>query len=61
MEDIISERRASFSLPPEAAERFTNSCAGWLLQAKIAGHFAEDGVQLFNVTSKCLFFSTWVL
>ena len=54
MEDIVSERRRGFALPPEAAANFRESCNGMLvLQAKVARHFAENGIQLFNVTSKC--------
>ena len=53
MESIIEDNRSEYAFPPEAATRFRTSCDGMLLLlSKTAKHFAEDGQQFFDLTSK---------
>jgi hypothetical protein len=53
MEDILSEHRSQITLPPSAAAAFEEATSGHLLlYAQLAKHFAEEGLQLFDLTSK---------
>ena len=54
MESVIEEFRYRYALPPAPAEKFRQNCDAMLLiQAKIARFYAENGLQLFDLTSKC--------
>ena len=54
MEELITENREELSFPPSDARRFASACENMLtLHASLANHFAEEGTDLFTLTSKC--------
>ena len=54
METSLADNRTQFAFPPEEARKFTDACdAMLLLHHKVALHYAQNGVQLFEVTRKC--------
>ena len=53
-ERLLADNRREFAFPPEEARKFTDACdVMLLLHQKVALHYAQNGVQLFDVTSKC--------
>ncbi|CAE7526142.1 unnamed protein product [Symbiodinium sp. CCMP2592] len=53
MEDLLSEHKTLWVLPEAAAREFRESARAMLLVYNaVARHFAEEGLQLFDITSK---------
>ncbi|CAE7578117.1 unnamed protein product [Symbiodinium sp. CCMP2592] len=53
MERVLSENKAALQFPAEAAEAFRKATTNMLLlYAAVATHFANAGIQVFDVTSK---------
>lgn len=54
MEELITENREELAFPANDAQKFANACENMLtLHASLANHFAEEGTDLFTLTSKC--------
>ena len=56
IEDMLTEYRQYYAFPEPAATNFKN--LGWgmfALQAHVARHFMDEGMQLFSLTNKCHF------
>ena len=54
MEQLLTDNREEIAFPPDDARKFTAACSNMLsLHASVANHFAEEGTELFTLTSKC--------
>lgn len=54
LEELITEHKEDFCLPPGPAEDFEETTNGMLLLlSQIADHFVGEGMKLFDITSKC--------
>ncbi|CAL1133395.1 unnamed protein product [Cladocopium goreaui] len=53
LEDMITHHKEDFSLPPGPAQEFEETANGMLLLlTQIADHFVEEGLKVFDITSK---------
>jgi len=53
LEDMITHHKEDFSLPPGPAQEFEETANGMLLLlTQIADHFVEEGLKVFDLTSK---------
>ena len=56
MEKLLEENRTQWAFDAEPAMQFEEACEQmFLLQARVARHFAESGERLFDMTPKCHF------
>ena len=54
IEEMLTENRQYYAFPQAAADEFKRVSFGmFVMQAQVAKHFLEEGVQLFSVTNKC--------
>ena len=54
IEEMLTENRQYYAFPQAAADEFKRVSFGmFAMQAQVAKHFLEEGVQLFSVTNKC--------
>ena len=53
LEDLLTEYEQDVAFPPPVADDFENTCCTMLcLHGQVAAHFAEEGMDLFNLTAK---------